>query len=606
MWELLVEGVLLLAAAMVLGTIAERLKQSAIVGYLLAGVLLGPNVLGVVGADGEPEQTAEPEQVQVEGIAEEGGGGVEDENENEDEDTGGAGVEEIAQLGVALLMFTIGLEFSYSKLKSLGATAVMSGTLQISLTAAVSGGFSLLLGLEPKVALAIGMICALSSTAVVLPVLQRRSEVDSVHGRFALGILLIQDAAVVPLVLLTSAMGGEDVSVLDILAKTAYSFVLVALFVAVCFMFAQWVMPHLLKFGTATRNRETPILFAMVAAMGSAAAANALGFSPALGAFIAAIFLGESVIATQLRSDIGPFKSVFVTLFFSSIGMFADPAWIASNIAVVLGVTAAILVGKPAVIWGVGKLMGLTHRHALAAGMCCAQIGVFSFVLAQVAVDGGVIGEEMFKLLVSVTIMTLFTTPYAVNLAPMLGVAAERGLRRVGLSKTPVREPIAAVEDDRQHVVIVGYGPAGRAVAEALKPHKTPVVVIDLNPASVLEARSQGMRAFVGDGTSPGLLQAVQLWRAAALVLTVPDHRMTTAAIVEARSICPTVAIVARARYHRYAELLESAGAHVVVDEEQEVGRELGERVVAPLIRGHDASEKSDVKSKKSDKTSDI
>ena len=544
LWTTLLNLLVLLGAAMVLGTIAERLKQSAIVGYLLAGVLLGPNAFDVITAD--------------------------------------EGISDIAQLGVTLLMFTIGLEFSWSKLKSLGATALLSGTTQIVGTGGLAAGVALLAGVGPAPATLIGAVVALSSTGVVMPVLARRSEVESVHGRFALGILLVQDAAVVPLVLIVTALGGEG-SVSEVLIGTALSFGVVALFILGAALFTKFALPILVRFSTPTRNREVPILFAIVAAMGSAWLAQSFGLSAALGAFIAAIFLGESVIATQLRGDLGPLKTVFVTLFFSAIGMVADPMWIAAH-PVAVGLTVlGVLFGKPVVVSLVGLLMRMPVRHAVAAGACMSQIGVFSFVLAQVAATSGVISDDLFNLLVSAMVVTLFTTPYAVGLAIPIGRSIERWMRNIGLGRSSHAEAHEAEPDEGGHVVVIGFGPAGRAVALPLKDAKVPIVVIDLNPQAVMYARSLGMRAFVGDASSPDLLQLINAPNAAAVVVTLPDYRAAEAIIRGVRGQCDSTRILCRARYHRYATALDAAGAHVVVDEEESVGNHLQEAVAELL-----------------------
>ncbi len=524
---------------MVLGSIAERLKQSAMVGFMLAGLLLGPNVLGVV----------QKEMITA-----------------------------IADLGVTLLMFTIGLEFSWSRLRRLGRTAVVSGTGQIVGTIAGVTAVCMLLELDLKPALAVGAVVALSSTGVVMPALARRSEVDSVHGRFALGILLMQDAAVIPLVLIVAALGGEGAPS-EVALSTLLSFGIVLGLVVGFALFNHFFVPRLVAFNAPTGNRDVTVLFAIVVAMGAAWVAWRLGLSPALGAFIAAIFLGESVVAPRLRGDVAPLKTVFVTLFFSSIGMLADPQWIAQNAVMVLGGTLMVILGKPIVVYVVGWLMGLSVRHAVAAGVCMGQVGVFSFVLARVAQDNGVIDGDLFSLLVSITILTLFATPYLVGLGPWAGMRTEGWLRKKGWLKRRDADAQVGAKVLSGHVIVVGFGPAGRAVADRVYKAGTPVAVIDLNPRSVIAARAMGLRAWVGDASSPEVLKTVQVDKAEALVLTLPDHRLSIAVIVEAKELAPKLRIVVRSRYHRYLNLLEAAGATVVVDEEASVGDRLGDIV---------------------------
>jgi len=567
-WEPLFGIIVLLALAMTLGSIAERLKQSAIVGFMLAGLLLGPNVLGRVlrwwqaaedegvlagGGEAMPQIPAmlrtmiEPTQITA-----------------------------IADLGVTLLMFTIGLEFSWSRLKRLGVTAIATGVMQILVTMTAVTLIAKAFGLSLAAGVALGGIFALSSTGVVMPALARRSEVDSVHGRFALGILLVQDIAVIPLVLIIAALGGTG-TVGQVMLHTAGQFGIVAGFIVFCVVFSKVIVPRVVAFNAPTGNREVTVLFAIVLALGAAWGANKLGLSPALGAFIAAIFLGESAIAPRLRGDVGPLKTIFVTLFFASIGMLGDPVWIVKNVGTVALALGLLLLVKPTVIWMVGRTFRLAHRHAIAAGVCMGQVGVFSFVLARSAQDGQVISAEMFSLVVSITILTLFLTPYLCAFAPTAGARGERLLRKWGLAKLGTHDDASLGRELASHIVVVGFGPAGRAVANRMVQSGSTVVVVDLNPTSIKAAREAGMRGVLGDASSSDLLKQVNIHSAEALVITLPDHYLAMAVIVEARELAPKLQIVCRARYHRYVDLLSTTGANVVVDEEASVGDRLSE-----------------------------
>lgn len=562
-WPFLLGIIALLATAMVLGSIAERLKQSAIVGFMLAGLLLGPNVMGRVlnwlsrPAEGEAEPRFEIPEALLALI---------DVNQ----------ITAIADLGVTLLMFTIGLEFSWSRLKRLGLTAIATGVLQITATMTLIAGVAMLFGMSLKAGIALGAVAALSSTGVVMPALARRSEVDSVHGRFALGILLVQDLAVIPLVLVVAALGGTGTTG-QVLLQTAGQFGIVAAFVAFCVLFVKYIVPRVVSFNAPSGNREVTVLFAIVTAMSAAWGAWWLGLSPALGAFIAAIFLGESVIAPRLRGDVGPLKTIFVTLFFASIGMLGDPLWIGQNLGKVALALAILLLLKPTVIWTVGRVFKLAHRHAIAAGVCMGQVGVFSFVLARLAQDAEVFTPEQFSLVVSITILTLFLTPYLVGFAPTAGARGEQRLRKWGLAKLGGHEDAALNRELASHIVVIGFGPAGRAVANRMYQSGSTVVVVDLNPGSIRAAREAGMRAVLGDASAPELLKQVSIDTAEALVITLPDHRLSMAVIVEARELAPKLTIIVRSRYHRYVDLLTATGANVAVDEEAHVGDRLSE-----------------------------
>jgi len=557
-WVLILDLLILLGAAAILGVVCERLRQSAVVGYMLAGVIVGPNGTGLIP---DTEQNV---------------------------------VNIIAQLGVALLMFSIGLEFSWSKLKRLGATALGSGVAQIVGTMALAGAVATLFDLSFGASVAVGAIVALSSTAVVAPVLAKRGEIDSPHGRFDLGILLVQDAAVVPLVLLVTALGGEG-TVGQVLMGAGQSVLIVGGFVLVAFFGAKYMLPWILRGATSTGNREIVILFAFAAAAGASVAANALGISPALGAFIVAIFLGESPLATQVRADVAPLKTLFVTMFFGSIGMLANPAFVMDNWWLVLVVVTMVAVGKPLVVTPIALVFRLPLRHAIAAGLCMGQIGVFSFVLLQAAQAGDVIGPDLGNILITAIILSILITPYLVALGPAVGSFTELRLRRLGLLRSAKPQDIAdPPRHDQGHVALIGFGPAGRAVADALREEDATLALADLNMRTVLAARSAGMRAVVGDATQRETLELLDLASADALVITLPDHRLTIQVIRQARAIAPGLRIIARSRYSAYVGDLERAGAAVVIDEETTLGNRVGE-ALRDVLKPDDDTEDKDV-----------
>ncbi|MCK4343140.1 MAG: cation:proton antiporter [Phycisphaerae bacterium] len=537
LWTALLDVLILLLAALLLGALCERLKQSAILGYLLAGTLLGPNALDLM-----PNHKA---------------------------------VATIAELGVALLLFTIGLEFSWRRLRSSGPIALGGGTLQVLLTGGLTAGVCLTLGLGSRPALTVGALIALSSTACVLRLLVSRAEIDGVPGRNALGILLLQDIAVVPLVLIVTALGSDSSgSVAQIGWKLGRAAGVAALLVAALFLLLNYVVPVLLRAKEAAHNRDLPILLAIVTAVGAASASHKLGLSPALGAFIAGLLLAESPFATQIRADIAPLRTLFVTLFFASIGMLSNPAWVLEHWATVVVVVAAIVFGKAVVISGVARLFRSSAGHAVATGLCLAQVGEFSFVLAEVARHGQLIDRGLFELIVAATVGTLFLTPYLVALAPHLARAVgrlstggPRALRALDEATLPPEAELSG------HIIIVGFGPAGQRVAEALlRRHKSRLVVIELNAKSADVARTYGLRTYIGDATRAEALEHVRVAAALTVVVTVPDPATARHVIEQVRALSSETPVIARARYHVYRWELILAGAEVVVDEEEEVG----------------------------------
>ncbi|MFT5466206.1 MAG: CPA2 family monovalent cation:H+ antiporter-2 [Verrucomicrobiales bacterium] len=556
-WAILLQIVALLGVALLLGVVFERLKQSAILGYLLAGTILGPFALDFVRAD--------------------------------------SGVPIVAELGVSLLLFAIGLEFSLKRLMRLGAMAVGGGSLQVVLTLLAGAGIAVLTGFEIRTALAIGAIVALSSTACVLRILTDRTQLDSVHGRSALGVLLLQDVAVVPLVLLVTMLGGAG-SAFDMALGLGKALGLIVVLLAAFWWISNQFLPRLLKEINISRDRELLILLAAVLALGSACAAHALDLSPALGAFIAGMLLAESPFATQVRADVGAMRALFVTLFFTSVGMLGDPQWILENALLVLGVVVLIILGKSILITLLALIFKRTLAHAIATGIALAQVGEFGVVIAGIAASSQLIDESLLKLLVSSTLISLFLTPFLVRSALPIGESIERLAFRLGIWRHEHQKSKSAAaehhEPTKDHVIVAGFGPAGRQAGEELLRDRQAAIVLDLRPPNVELARTMGLDAALGDATNPDVLIHHGIEHAKALVISIPDHNSIVRVVQTVRHLAPTVQIIARARYHAFVPDLELAGATVVVDEEALVGRRLA--VALRAIVGKQQAEPED------------
>ena len=555
-WTILGDILVLLATALVLGAAAERLGQSVIVGYLIAGTLVGPNVLGWIASQRE--------------------------------------LFNIAELGVALLLFSIGLEFSPRRLVSLGSNVLKTGPLQVVLTAVFAFAGATACGLDAREAIVVGMMVAVSSTACVLRLLTDRAEVDSEHGRTALGILLIQDVAVVPMMLLVSVMatGGTWGT---IVGKLTLALTLAAVLVGLFYVLFNIVAPRVLLLPTWHKNRDLPILLAVIMATGSAWATHAAGLSPALGAFASGVLLAVSPFATQIRADTRPLTTLMVTLFFAAIGMFGDPVWLVEHWAIVVGVVLAIVVGKPLLIALLARAFGRPWRYAIATALCLAQVGEFSFVLATIAqsnIEGAALMSPItFRAMVAATILSLLLTPSLVSVAPWAGARCERillrwrarpGRAQVELDEctTGTEEAEVANNGSPDLILVVGFGPAGQRVAEELlDSHQQQVVAIDLNPKNIEIARQYGLIFHLGDATDRDILEHAGIYRARAVVVTVPDHATARQLIHLVRDLAPEAFVVARCRYHVLHWELLRAGAHEVVDEEDQLGRCLAAQV---------------------------
>jgi monovalent cation:H+ antiporter-2, CPA2 family len=548
-WTILSGVLVLLAAAFIAGVVFERLGQSAVLGYLLAGLILGPNAMGI--ASGHEGAVAS-----------------------------------LAELGVALLLFAIGLEFSLKRLWRLGRVGLLGGTIQVSVTVTIAAVVASFFGLRAQAAIGIGAIIAFSSTACVLRVLADRGQIDSVHGRNALGILLLQDIAVIPLVLVISMLDRGAVSVPELLLGMVRSAGLFVGMTAGFWAIANFILPRVLSTSALLGNRELLILLAALLSLGSAWIAHTLGISPALGAFVAGMVMAESPYAMQTRADIGPLRTVFVTLFFVSIGMLGDPTWIANNWLAVLIAGTLVVGGKIVLVTAIIRSFRHPWPEAVTTAVCLAQIGEFSFIVAQqVFLHSGTVQDRwLFDLSVSVSIVSLLMTPYLVRLAPTLG--------RLFVTKGEHRRK--ALTENHHHsnhvgpgVIVVGYGVAGQQLVEPLLRHHVHLTIIDFQIANVQVARDRGFSAIVGDARNRELLEHLHITKAQAVVVALPDHETVVAVIHQVRALAPGVPIIARARYHRYAGEIIAAGASMVVDEEQQIGRRLG--LEARRLLRHDA-----------------
>jgi len=521
-WQILADIVILLGGAVLVGGIFARMGQSPLVGYLIAGMFLGGGgSLGIIDTSKE--------------------------------------IDVVAELGVALLLFSLGLEFSPARLRQVGFKVLLAGVFQIVATLLLCAGGASLVGAPTTTAVAIGAMVALSSTAVVLRTLTDSGELDSTYGRNTLAVLLVQDLAVVPLAMLVSVMAGDSESVgLNILTLLGLGLgLMVALYIIL-----NVVARYLLGLLTLQHNRELAVLLAVVVGLGSAWAAHAIKLSPALGAFLAGMFLGSSPFAHQLRADVSSFRIVLLTIFFGAAGMVADPVWMVTHLGPLLATTFAVFAVKGLVVFGLFRLSGQPTAASATTAICLAQVGEFSFVLGAVALTSDVLPKETHQLIVSVTILSLLVTPLMLRHASQIGIWIARWTGRsdsaIGDSQTK----------SRYDVVVFGFGPAGRETVAALQSDSRSIAVIDLNRQNIETARAMGLSAYLGDGTQPDVLEHISLATAPLVFVTIPDKRASVLIVSQVRSESAAAHIIARARSDRDMKALEQAGANTVISDE--------------------------------------
>jgi K+:H+ antiporter len=541
-WNLLIEIVILLSGCLIMGTLFSRLKQSPLVGYLLAGMLLGgPGSLRIIQAESD--------------------------------------IEAIAELGVSLLLFSLGLEFSWQRLKNLEAKTIYGGFYQVIFTAIYIILIALVFQQTLSEAIAIGCMVCLSSTACVLRILMDNGEIDSVYGRNSVAILLVQDLAIVPFAILMTLLAGQGSSS-EMMMMVGELILLAALLIIVLYIALNKVAVKILGSLTMDRNRELSLLLAIVVGLGSTWLSHAAGLSPALGAFAAGMFLGSSPFATQIRSDISSLRVVLLTLFFGAVGMVADPIWIIRNWYLVLGASALIIISKTFIVWIIFKMMGKSSSIALATGLCLSQVGEFAFVLGTIGKEGGVVSEQTYMIIVSSAIVTLFLTPYLVSYAPRLGVWFE-SLSSKGFKAGT--DEIRRSGEEPPEVIIIGFGPAGQAVGYALAESDRPVLILDLNEKAKQEAELLGFTGHIGDARQIEILLHANISSAKIIVITLPMRSAALTVLEHVRNLAPNAQVVVRSRYKRHRFEFEMAGAHAIFGDETEVGRSLSQHVMTQL-----------------------
>jgi CPA2 family monovalent cation:H+ antiporter-2 len=535
MWQLLMEILLLLTAAFLLGAIAQKLKQSAIIGYLIAGAVVGPLMFNA------------------------------------------EAVRQVAELGVALLLFSIGLEFSFSRLKKLGSIALLGGSLQVIITLALFAIITIPF-VNLTTAIAIGAMAALSSTAVVLRVLVDHAAIDSIPGRNALGILLLQDIAVVPLVLLVTLLStGGSVGEISIHLVKALGGAIILVFVL--YLLFYQLVPRILMAQGLFANRELVVLLAIIIALGSIWLAHSLRLSPALGAFLAGMLLAESPFATQIRSDIVSIRTLFVTLFFTSVGMLADPLWLVQHLLWVIVGLLLVFGIKTMIVYGIARFLNNGPIQALATGFTLAQIGEFSFVLAAAAHESALINADQFSLVLSITILSLLSAPYMIVNAEKWSIIIFTRLFKKKSMHTEYKH--VQPQPGQVQVLIIGFGPAGEQVSHALKTHNVQLHVIELNPHTAVKAKQMDLHVHIGDATSDEMLNHIGNQEFCAVVITLPDPKTCRDVLANLKRSLPGIPILTRSRYHRYVTELNSLGAAIVVDEETTVGLTLANELIA-------------------------
>ncbi len=535
----LAENILLvIGASIVIVALFQRLRLPSIVGFILTGALIGPYGLGWV---------SEAEAITL-----------------------------LAELGVVLLLFSLGVEFSIDKLLQLRHYVLRAGIAQVSLTAAVCAVGAGLLGFNLAQAIALGMIISLSSTAVGVKILKQREELDSTHGRFAVGVLLFQDImapifmAVLPFLTQIQERG---------LSLVGAKLVFTVLGVAGVYLAARVIVPTLLRWIVASDSREIPVLGSLFIALLMSYLTQSLGLSPALGAFVAGVIISETPYSHQITANITPFRDSFLALFFISVGMLADLPYLQANWGQVLMWTLALMAFKCLLVVGIALAIRRPVRVGLLAGVTLANIGEFSFVLMEQARTTQLLPPDLLNGLVGGTSLSILLTP--ILLAATYQLLARATQRAPWLTHTRARHETYPELSD--HIIIVGFGLNGRNLANLLQELNEPFVVVEMNGALVREAQKRGIPVVYGDAAHPEIMHAAGVERARAVVIAVSDPISARYTVRTVRELNPDVYVIVRTRYMAEIEPLYAAGATDVVPEEFETFIEIAGRIMRLL-----------------------
>jgi CPA2 family monovalent cation:H+ antiporter-2 len=539
--RLAVDLVLALGAAFLGGMIAQRLGQPVLLGYILAGILIGPNTPGLV---------ADRDRVQL-----------------------------LANLGVAFLMFALGVEFSFAELRRVRRVALTAGGLQIPLTILLGTVAGVIAAWPPRAALLLGGAFAISSSIVALKLLIGRGETESPQGRVAIGLGIVQDLSLVPMLALLPALAGDDADLGLALVRSVG--VAAVAHAAVAFLGLRLV-PHVLYRVARTGSRELFLLTVVLIALGTALASHEAGLSFALGAFLAGLVVSESEFASQVLTEIIPFRDLFSTVFFVAVGMLLDPAFLLAHLGLVFGLVAALVLGKLLIIGGALLAAGVNHRTATLSASLMSQMGEFSFVLAGVGLADGVIDLDQYGVILAVALGSILLTPPLASFAPALIRVAER-LPGVANQERAQAGPEQVVGPLSGHVVICGYGRVGTELGDALARRGFSYAVVELTPVIVRGLRQQGIPAFYGDAAAEAVLLRAGIDQARTLAVATPDLVASRAAIRHAQRLNPRIHVIARATVSGEVATLADSGAAEVVQPEFEAGLEF----VRQVLRWH-------------------
>lgn len=534
--------VIILGLAAVVSLVFKRFKAPTIIGFLITGIAFGPAGVGLVSAS--------------------------------------EGVETLAEVGVILLLFIIGLEFSLKSLAAIRKSVFVGGGLQVGITIALVTIIFMLLGKPSNNAVFAGFLIALSSTAIVLKLLQEKGEIHSPQGKMALAILIFQDIIVVPMMLFAPILAGEADSPLMDLGLLLLK---VVLLVGAVLLLARYVFPRILFEVAKTRSQELFIMVTLVTCFAVAGISAELGLSLALGAFLAGLIISESEYSHQAITQAIPFREIFMSVFFISIGMLVDLTFFFQNAHWIILLTLGVFLAKTSIVALGVYLLKYPVRTAILTGLSLFQVGEFSFILAKVGINYDLLDDNTYQYFLAMSILSMGITPLVLNKRERICRLFEKtgipkraeSARRSSNGNEDLKE--AVLQD---HIIIIGYGINGKNVTKAAEFSKIPYVVIEMNPQTVKEEREKGVPILFGDAAHPHILQHANFENAKIIVVAISDPQSTRQIISNIRQYNQRVHLIVRTRFVNEIEEIYRLGADDVIPEEFETSIEIFTRVL--------------------------
>ena len=539
----------ILGFAIFILTIFYRFQVPPVLGFLVTGILIGPYGLGIL--------------------------------------NGGESVLN-ADLGIIFLLFTIGVDLSLKELWKMKKDLILGGTLQIILTTAVVFIICSAIGFSPATSTFLGFLISLSSTAIVLKVLQEKNEVYTPHGKTSLAILIFQDLAIVPLILITPLLAGSSVSFEGSLSTI---FIKGSLIILVFILSAKFLVPRIFYYVGRTGSKELFLVSVVFICLSAAIFTSSIGLSLALGAFLAGIIISGSQYSQQAMGNIIPLRDMFMSFFFVSVGMLLDIGYLRENLLVIVIAAIVLIIAKSVACAATTFLLGRPLRTTILAGLALSQVGEFSFVLSRLGVEYSLLTEETYQAFLAVSIITMGVTPFVIKASykpadyivkmasgTAFGMKLVKGFYSESLDEENIEPGM------KDHLIIVGFGFSGKTISTAAKAAGIPYVIVETNPDIVKEEKMKGERISYGDATFEAVLEHAGIKNARVLITGISDAAATRKIVQTAKELNPNVCIIAKVRDLQEMKHLNALGADEIIPEEYETSVEIFVRLLEKYL----------------------